>query len=362
MTLLIVYVLAALGFSFLCSLLEATLLTVTPAAIQAAKSQGKAWAKRMEILKEDIDKPLSAILTLNTIAHTMGATAAGAQYAKLTNNTGEGIFAGALTLAVLVLTEIIPKTLGARYAGFFAKPTAYFLPWLQAALGPIVWGCQLITKLISFGKAHGVPQHREELLAFAKIATKEGHLKVEESRILHNILELGSIHVSDIMTPRPVMYSLPADITLERFAHETQTKPFSRIPIYGENADDITGFVLRSDALLACIKSPEQLLESVKRPVHAVPNIMRVDALLEQLLKNKQHLALVEDEFGTIVGLVTLEDVIETLMGVEIVDEQDKTEDMQELARELWLQRAKRMGLAESPTDEEADEAPESQD
>lgn len=355
MTLLVIYVVVALGFSFLCSLLEATLLTVTPAAIQAAKSQGKAWAKRMEVLKQDIDKPLSAILTLNTIAHTMGATAAGAQYAKLSNNTGEGIFAGALTLAVLVLTEIIPKTLGARYAGFFAKPTAYFLPWLQSSLFLIVWGCQQITRLISFGKAQGVPQHREELLAFAKIAAREGHLNVEESRILHNILELGSIHVSDIMTPRPVMYSLPADITLERFAHATETKPFSRIPVYGQNADDILGFVLRSDALLACIKSPDKLLGSVQRPIQAVPNIMRVDVLLEQLLKTKQHLVLVEDEFGTIVGLVTLEDVIETLMGVEIVDEQDKTEDMQELARQLWLKRAKRMGIT-SHSSEDSDE------
>jgi len=353
MTLLVVYVLVALGFSFLCSLLEATLLTVTPSSIETAKGQGKRWAKRMEVLKRDIDRPLSAILTLNTIAHTMGATGAGAQYTKVYGSATGGIFAGALTLAVLVLTEIIPKTLGARYSGFFAKPTAYFLPWLQTSLSPIVWCCQQITRLISFGKAHGVPQHREELLAVAKLAAREGHLKVEESRILHNILHLGSIHVSDIMTPRPVMYTLPADITLERFAHETDSKSFSRIPIYGENADDILGFVLRSDALQACIKSPDKLLESVKRPLHGVPNIMRVDALLEQMLKEKQHLALVEDEFGTVVGLVTLEDVIETLMGVEIIDERDRNEDMQELARELWLKRAKRMGLAENPEPQE---------
>lgn len=348
MTLLVIYVLVALGFSFLCSLLEATLLTVTPSAIQAAKSRGQRWAIRMEALKRDIDRPLSAILTLNTIAHTMGATGAGAQYAKVFNDVGGGIFAAGLTLAVLVLTEIIPKTLGARYAGFFARPTAYFLPWLQNSLAPVVWGCQQITRLITFGKAEGKPQHREELLAVAKLAMQSGDLNSEENRIVQNILRLDSIQVSDIMTPRPVMYSLPVDMPLERFAHEIESLPFSRIPVYGDNADDIRGFILRSDALLACVRTPERTLDSVRRPVDSVPNIMRVDALLRQLLGDNQHMVLVRDEFGTTVGLVTLEDAIETLVGVEILDEQDKVADMQDLARELWIKRAKRMGIAEA--------------
>ena len=352
MTLLVTYVLIALGFSFLCSLLEATLLTVTPFAIEAAKSQGKKWAVKMEVLKRDIDRPLSAILTLNTIAHTMGATGAGAQYAKVSGNVGNGIFAGVLTLAVLVLTEIIPKTLGARYASFFSKPTAYFLPWLQFSLAPVVWGCQQITKLISFGTAHGVPQHREELLAVAKLAHKSGDLDVDESRILHNMLELGSISVSSIMTPRPVMYSLPADMPLERFAHDVEKRPFSRIPLYGEDSDDILGFVLRSDALMACINKPDATLESVLRPIDSVPNIIRVDKLLKQLLQDNCHIMLVHDEFGTTVGLVTLEDVIETMMGVEIMDERDSTEDMQELARQLWMKRAERMGITTHPEGE----------
>lgn len=353
MTLLVTYILIALGFSFLCSLLEATLLTVTPSAIEAAKGQGKKWAGKMEALKRDIDKPLSAILTLNTIAHTMGATGAGAQYAKVFGSATGGIFAGALTLAVLILTEIIPKTLGARYAAFFSKPTAYFLPWLQHSLAPIVWGCQQITRLISFGTAHGKPQHREELLAVAKLAQKSGDLDTDESRILHHMLDLGSVSVADIMTPRPVMYTLPIDMSLERFAHEVEKRPFSRIPLYGEDSDDIRGFVLRSDALMACITRPDATLESALRPIESVPNIMRVDRLLKQLIENRDHLQLVHDEFGTTVGLVTLEDVIETMMGVEIMDERDSTEDMQELARQLWMKRAKRMGLAENPTAED---------
>ena len=355
MTLLVTYVLIALGFSFLCSLLEATLLTVTPSEIETAKGRGKRWAIKMEALKRDIDKPLSAILTLNTIAHTMGATGAGAQYAKVFDDVGGGIFAAGLTLAVLVFTEIIPKTLGARYATFFAKPTAYFLPWLQTSLFLVVWASQWITRLITFGKAHGVPQHREELLAVAKLAQKSGDLDTDESRILHNMLDLGSVSVADIMTPRPVMYSLPLDMPLERFAHEVQKRPFSRIPLYGEDSDDIRGFVLKSDALMACISKPDALLESSLRPIDSVPNIMRVDKLLKQILKDNYHIMLVHDEFGTTVGLVTMEDVIETMMGVEIVDENDKTEDMQELARQLWMKRAERMGITTHPEEESSD-------
>ncbi len=357
MALLVTYILIALGFSFLCSLLEATLLTVTPSAIETAKGQGKRWATKMEILKRDIEKPLSAILTLNTIAHTMGTAGASTQYARVTGDVGGSIFAGALTLAVLVFTEIIPKNLGARYASLFARPTAFLLPWLQLILTPVVWGSQWITKLITFGKAHGSPQHREELLAVAKLAQKSGDLNTDESRILHNMLDLGSVSVADIMTPRPVMYTLPLDMSLERFAHEVEKRPFSRIPLYGEDSDDIRGFVLKSDALMACITKPDATLESVLRPIDSVPNIMRVDKLLKQILKESYHIMLVHDEFGTTVGLVTLEDVIETMMGVEIIDEQDKIEDMQELARQLWMKRAKRMGLAENPQAEDSETA-----
>lgn len=352
MTLLVIYVLIALGFSFLCSLLEATLLTVTPTAIEAAKQTGARWASRMEMLKKDIDRPLSAILTLNTIAHTMGATGAGAQYVKVFGDATGGIFAGLLTLAVLVLTEIIPKTLGARYALFFAQPTAIILPWLQKALSPIVWLCQQITRLITFGKADDAPRHREELLAVAKLGEETGVLKSEEGRIVRNILQLGSFSVSHIMTPRPVMYSLPETMTLGEFARQIATRPFSRVPVHGSHADDLTGFVLRSEALLACLENPERSLRSVSRPIESVPNLMRVDELFRKFLSARQHIHLVHDEFGTTVGLVTLEDVLETVVGAEIVDEKDRVADMQLLARKLWQERAARMGLEPAAAEE----------
>jgi CBS domain containing-hemolysin-like protein len=349
MVLLITYVLIALGVSFLCSLLEATLLTVTPSAIEAAKQRGAKWAVGFEKLKGDIDKPLSAILTLNTVAHTMGATGAGAQYTKEFGDATGGIFAGALTLAILVFTEIIPKTLGARYAIFFAPGTARVLPWLQWALAPLVWLCQQITRMITFGKATELPKHREELLAVAQMGADLGELHSSEVEIVRNILKLREVKVSDIMTPRSVIYCLPESTLLADLPGLIENKPFSRIPVYGENRDEITGFVIRADALLTGLKEPngEGKMADVRRPVEATQKELPVDRLFQRLLAEGHHIMLVNDEFGTTVGLVTLEDVLETIMGVEIVDEKDQVADLQLLARRLWKDRAKRMGVEE---------------
>lgn len=345
MTLLIIYVLIALGVSFICSLLEATLLTVTPTGVQSAKHKGAKWAHSMEKLKSNIDGPLSAILTLNTIAHTMGAAGAGAQFAKIYGYGTEAIFAGVLTLAILIFTEIIPKTLGARYAMFFAPGTAWFLPWLQGALGPLVWVCGQITRLITFGKSKDTPMHREELLAVTRLGEQEGVLHSQEGAIVRNILQLRELRVSDIMTPRPVIFMAESSLTFGAFAKLIEDKPFSRIPVYGNNRDDISGFVLRSDALQACLKDANAQLSSVARPVEVVPQQIGVDRLFQRLLAEGHHLLLVHDEYGTTVGLVTLEDVLETIVGVEIVDEHDKVADLQVLARKLWSDRAKKMGI-----------------
>jgi CBS domain containing-hemolysin-like protein len=345
MTLLITYVLIALGFSFLCSLLEATLLTITPTTVQTAKQKGAKWATSMESLKSDIDRPLSAILTLNTVAHTMGAAGAGAQYAKVYGNGTEAVFAGILTLAILIFTEIIPKTLGARYAMFFAPSTAWFLPKLQAVLFPLVWLCRQVTRLITFGRANEKPMHREELLAVTHLGEQEGVLNSEEGAIVRNILQLGEVKVSDIMTPRPVIYMLSKSMSLQAFAQEIDGKPFSRIPVFGANRDDVSGFVLKSDGLQACLKDDSATLESVTRQLDAVPQQIGVDRLFRRFLDEGSHMLLVHDEYGTSVGLVTLEDVLETIVGVEIVDEQDKVADLQVLARKLWSERAAKMGI-----------------
>lgn len=345
MLLLVIYVGVALGFSFLCSLLEATLLTIRPSQLQTAKSSGKAWAAKLQELKRDIDQPLSAILTLNTIAHTMGATGAGAQYARVYGDATGGIFAGVLTLAVLVLTEIIPKTLGARYSMFFAPFTAWFLPWLEWCLRPVVWICQNITRLITLGKASDPPRHREELLAVARLGAEEGSLKASETRIVRNMLSLIELSVASIMTPRPVVFSLPESLSLAEFTERIEAQPFSRIPVYGESHEQITGFVLRFEVLLACVKQSDESIGTLKRPILFVAKSMKVDALFEQMIKESVQIAMVQDEYGSSIGLVTLEDVVETLVGVEIVDEQDTVADMQQLARDLWKKRAAKMGI-----------------
>lgn len=351
MALLITYVLIALGFSFLCSLLEATLLTVTPASIHAARSRGERWAVKMAALKDDVEAPLSAILTLNTVAHTMGAAGAGAQYARLYGNAAEGLFAGALTLAILIFTEIIPKTLGARYALFFARPTAWFLPILQKVLAPLVWFSRQITRLITFGKAEAKSMHREELLAAAQIGELEGAIGAEEGAIVSNILRLGEMSVSDIMTPRTVIFTMPENSSIGDFVKEIADKPFSRIPVFAENRDDITGFVLRSDALLAAVKDCDagdgvaRTAGDLKMPIEVVPSTMAVDVLFQTFLKGGKQILMVGNEFGMTVGLVTLEDVLETIVGVEIVDETDQVADMQKHARDLWKKRAGEKGI-----------------
>lgn len=355
MFLLIVYVLIALGFSFLCSLLESTLLTVTPSKIERAKAAGKAWGMRMEMLKADIDRPLSAILTLNTIAHTMGAAGAGAQYAKVYGNVGESIFAGVLTLAILIVTEIIPKTLGARYALFFAPIVSWILPWLIRLLSPLVWFCKQITKLITRGSVEETHTDRAELLAMANLGEEEGIIDSHERTVFQNILELKNMRVVNIMTPRPVVFMLSEKTTGRQFIEAIKDKPFTRIPIFRENRDDITGFVVRSEVLYRCATEGDDFaIEACRRPILVTSERESVDVMFRRLSEENTHIMLATDEFGSAAGIVTFEDVIETVLGFEIVDENDRHQDLQAFARKLWRVRAKRMGL---PTEDDSEEA-----
>lgn len=347
MTLLISYILLALVVSFLCSVLEATLLTVSPVSIEAARQRGVSWAQRMVILKSDIDRPLSAILTLNTIAHTMGAAGAGAEYARLYGNAYEAVFAGVLTLAILVVTEIIPKTLGARYAIQLAGPVSWLLPWLIRLLAPLVWVSRQTTRLITFGKAVEGPGHREELLAVAKLGEEAGELAATESATLRNLMELNATRVRDIMTPRSVLFSLPEETKLSEFPDLVADKPYSRIPVFSGGPDEVTGFVLRSDALLAQLREPSDnaTLVKVRRPLEVVLEALEVDRLFDRFIGERHQIMLVMDELGSVAGIVTLEDVVETIFGFEIMDEEDKVADLQAYARKLWKRRAERMGL-----------------
>lgn len=348
MTLLIIYILIALCFSFVCSLLEAGLLTITPSAVASAKQRGASWAPKMEALKADIDRPLAAILTLNTVAHTMGAAGAGAQYAKVFGNTGEAIFAGILTLAILVVTEIIPKTLGSRFAVQLAGVNVAIIRLMILVLTPLVWLCRQITRMIT-PKGHVVPEmHREELLAMTRLGAESGQIEEQESQFVQNLIQLHSMKTWDIMTPRPVIFALSESMPLTEFTKAIEDKPFSRIPVYKSNRDEITGFVIRGEVLIAHLKDAEDklILADVVRPIAVAAEHTPVDALFRRFISDRHQIMLVVDEFGTTVGLVTFEDIIETIFGFEIVDEKDKVADLQSHARNLWKERAKRMGIS----------------
>lgn len=346
MFLLLTYVLIALGFSFLCSLLESVLLTVTPSKIESAKAAGKAWGARMERLKEDIDRPLSAILTLNTVAHTMGAAGAGAQYNHVYGNVGESIFAGILTLGILVLSEIIPKTLGARYALFFAPTVSWVLPWMIHLLSPLVWLCMHITRIITRGEPEVTHTDRQELLAMANLGEEEGIIGQHEKNVFHNMLRLNTMKVKDIMTPRPVVFMLSQETTGREFTEATKDKPFTRIPIYGKTRDDITGFVVRAEVLYRCLTEDADFpIKELQRSMIVISEVEPVDSLFRRLSEENTHIMLAADEFGSAAGIVTFEDVIETVLGFEIVDENDRHQDLQAFARQLWRTRAKRMGI-----------------
>ncbi len=345
MVLLLLYVSLALGVSFACSVMEAVLLSVTPSFIIQTEVKKPALSRRLAEYKKDVDRPLAAILSLNTIAHTVGAAGAGAQATLVFGEAYFGIISAVLTLLILVISEIIPKTLGAVY---WRQLTPWVVRFLllptMLSMWPLVKMSQGLTRLIASGKKEGVS--REELAALAEVGAREGVVHEDESRILKNLLRFSRVRVSDIMTPRTVIFALAETSTVEEILQDHPQIRFSRIPIYAENHDDITGFVLKTDLLLAAAggRAETPLLE-LRRDLIVVPADLSLRHLFDRLMKERAHLALAVDEYGGTAGLVTLEDLIETLLGLEIVDEADAVHDMQELARKQWRERARGLGL-----------------
>ncbi len=344
MILLIVFVLIALVFSFLCSIAEAVILSVTPAYVAVLEQEEKPSAKVLRALRDEIHRPLAAILTLNTIAHTVGAAGAGAQAAAVFGNAYLGIASAILTLLILVFSEIIPKTMGARHWRRLAPGTAYGLKFLVIALYPFV----LLSEKITGGSVEGNTLSgfsRSEFAAMAELSAEEGQLAQRESEILKNLMALRKVKVQDAMTPRTVIFSLPDSTTIEQFFHR-HDQSFSRVPVYREDPDEVIGFVLRSDMLLAKARgSSDKLLSAYIREMPAIPENLSLARAFNHLMTVESHIALVVDEYGDLQGLLTLEDILETLLGVEIVDEGDSSVDMQDLARRKWRKRAKSMGL-----------------
>ena len=357
MALLILFVLFTVIVSFLCSIMEAVILSITPSFIARLEQNNHPIAKQVRKLKASIDRPLAAILSLNTIANTMGAAGAGAQAALVFGNAAVGVFSAVFTFLILVFSEIIPKTLGAMYWRKLAFPVVRFLSYLIKIMWMLVKMSQGITYLLARNR-DVTTFSREEFTALAEIGKREGVFEENESRILKNLFRFGSILVKDIMTPRTVVYALPGDIKIEEVMsqEEQEFTRFSRIILYGEKLDIVIGYVLKDHILLKAAQGEESLtLKSLAREITVVPESMALSALFERLTGRIDHIALVIDEYGGFAGIVTMEDIVETLLGMEIMDEEDTVRDMQELARQQWLKRAKRLGLVSEHLDEFTD-------
>jgi CBS domain containing-hemolysin-like protein len=360
MGLLLIYAVVSIFFSFVCSILEAVLLSITPNFIRMKSQEGATYTDSLTELKNDVDKPLIAILTLNTLAHTVGAILVGVQAESMVSEGFQaavlgiplvGVVSGIMTVLILVISEIIPKTIGATYWQSLSGISTRVLVGMVAVLKytGILWVLQLTTKAI--GKsAHMNTMTREEFISITETAEEEGVFHPSEGQYIKSLMNFNKIKVKDVMTPRSVMFMAPQSMLIKDFFQSNQDLRFSRIPVFGKNRDDITGYVLK-DAILEDIihDKPAEILEDLCREITLVRYDMPITRLFDQMIASKEHIALVLDDYGSAQGLATMEDVIETMLGLEIMDESDNVEDMQMLARKNWEKRSKSLGI--SPDD-----------
>lgn len=348
--LLISFFVLAIVVSFLCSLLEAVLLSITPSYAQLKLQQGGRIGRQLEAFKSNIDRPLAAILTLNTIAHTVGAIGVGDQSAKIwadSNPMMTGVFVpAAMILGILILSEIIPKTLGANHWKKLVPFTVSTLEIMIFLLYPLVWLSQIITRTLKKDKSQSVFS-RPEFLAMAEIGVTEGVFEKQDSEIIANLLRFETVRTADIMTPRTVVRLASEDTTIKQFYKDAGELPFSRIPLFeGKEKEHISGYFLNPELMENLVQgNGDERLGSIQRDITVVPESLPISNLFSRFLEKREHIALVVDEFGGMAGIVTMEDVLETLLGMEIIDESDNTVDMQALARKNWEARARRIGL-----------------
>lgn len=335
MGLIFLYLFGALGISFLCSILEAVLLSTPMSFISMKEEEGNKTAKLLKKYKAEIDGPVAAILSLNTIAHTIGAAGVGAEAVRIWGEEYFGVISAILTILILVFSEIIPKTIGANSWRVLALPATKIIKGLMIITYPLVKLSEYITKIFDRG-AEQATVSREEVSAMVNVGVEEGVFQVKEKKIIQNFIKLDSVLAEDIMTPNLVVESVPETMTMKEF-YALKELSHSRIPVYRENRDYITGYILRATVLERLAEDKFNIkLSEIMRPILSFGEEESVSAVWEKMLESKEHISVITDEYGCMRGLVTMEDVIETMLGVEIVDEYDKTEDMQELARERW--------------------------
>lgn len=345
MGLMFTYLIGALAISFMCSILEAVLLSTPMSFITMKEEQGVKTAARLKEFKSNVDRPVAAILSLNTIAHTIGAAGVGAEAVKIWGQEAFGIISAILTLLILVLSEIIPKTVGASYWRSLAMPTTKIIQWLIYITYPLVLLSELITKVFSPKEQPTIS--REEVSAMVTVGTEEGVFEAEENKMIQSFIKIVNVTAKEIMTPNLVVEAAQQDATLREFYNNRKEWDYSRIPIYNDNRDYITGYVLRATVLERLAEDKFNItLKEIKRPILTFMENEAVSNIWEKMLEKKEHISVITDEYGCMRGLVTMEDVIETMLGVEIIDENDDTADLQVLAREKWQRLRKQQGNA----------------
>lgn len=339
MTLLILYAVLAIVISFLCSLMEACLLSIPRSYIETLVEKGSSAGAILAGMKDNIDRPLAAILTLNTIAHTVGAVGVGAQAAVVFGSAAVGVASAVMTLLVLVVSEIIPKTLGAVYAKRLAVPAALIIRLMILIGIPLIVPLERINRLIGYRRGQE-RLSRTELLSTIRLGQASGALQQREYRVVSNLMALSDIRLEEVLTPRTVVFSLPREMTVEQAWNEHYPIRFARIPVYAGKAEEVTGYVPRFAIHQAQAEGRgDSTLEQISEPILVFPEMATVGQALEKMMEQKRHIALVVDEYGGMSGIVSLEDLLESLLGQEIVDETDTIADMQELARRRFRQR-----------------------
>lgn len=336
MTLILLYLFGALAVSFLCSVLEAVLLSTPISFISMKESQGVKTASLMMKYKTNVDRPVAAILTLNTVAHTIGAAGVGSESVKVFGEAYFGIISAILTLLILVLSEIIPKTIGASYWRTLAMPSAKIIRVLIVITYPLVWLSELLTRCFS-PKIQPLTVSREEVAAMVNVGANEGVFEHSENRILQNFLKLVNVSAKEIMTPFVVVSSVAKETTMKEFYENKSLAPFSRIPVYDDRHEFIIGYARRATVLEMLARDEFQLpVSEILRPILYFPETEKVSEIWQKMLEKKEHISVITDEYGCMRGIVTMEDVIESMLGVEIVDECDTTEDLQAMARNKY--------------------------
>jgi len=338
------YLLLALSVSFLCSVMETVLLTTPISFLNMKENQGVEAASILRKQKQKIDRPIAAILSLNTVAHTVGASGVGAQATALYGDAYFGIVSAVLTLLILVLSEILPKTLGAHYWKQLIVPAGYVIRFMVYIAYPLVVISEYMTKLLSRKSKGEATISREEVAEMVNIGVEEGTFEDTEQKIIQNLIKLRSVRAYDVMTPRVVVSTASEDMPIGEFYKDKIYLHYSRIPVYaGNNMEDISGFVYRQEVLENLASDNfSLLLKDLKKPIMVAPNSQPLTILWEKLVSQKAHIALIVDEYGGFEGIVTLEDIIETIMGVEIMDDQDVVADLQKFARDRWEERQKK--------------------